>query len=141
MYLSHGKCSTLAKCVFEHFTVRWIWFKEQYMEKTYAWYVLSFSLYQFFFWKLYQNIIDNKHYFEEKTIYTFVVLIQKQLGHSESIIMKHGDGISLTTSPVPDAFPGRGRCGDGVWTFQKRFRKVGTAKFFGDGEFRFWKRF
>lgn len=23
--------------------------------------------------------------------------------------MKHGDGISLTTSPVPDAFPGRGR--------------------------------
>ncbi|KAL0699413.1 hypothetical protein Bca4012_055535 [Brassica carinata] len=54
--------------------------------------------------------------------------------------MKHGDGISLT-SPVPDAFPGRGRCGDGVGTFPKRFREVRTAKVFGDGEVRFWKRF
>ena len=54
--------------------------------------------------------------------------------------MKHGDGISLT-SPVPDAFPGRGQCRDGMGTFPKRFREVGTAKVFGDGEVRFWKRF
>ncbi|KAF2580640.1 hypothetical protein F2Q70_00010990 [Brassica cretica] len=41
----------------------------------------------------------------------------------------HGDGISLT-SRVPAAFQGRGRRGDGVGTFPKRFREAGDGKGF-----------
>lgn len=41
--------------------------------------------------------------------------------------MKHGDGNSLP-SHVPAAFPGRGRGGDGVGTFPKRFRVGGDGK-------------
>ncbi|CAN6837738.1 unnamed protein product, partial [Brassica oleracea] len=40
-----------------------------------------------------------------------------------------GDGISLT-SRVPAAFQGRGRRGDGVGTFPKRFREAGDDKGF-----------
>ncbi|CAN6829729.1 unnamed protein product [Brassica oleracea] len=43
--------------------------------------------------------------------------------------MMHGDGISLT-SRVPAAFQGRGRRGDGVGTFPKRFREAGDDKGF-----------
>ncbi|CAN7124673.1 unnamed protein product [Brassica rapa subsp. narinosa] len=43
--------------------------------------------------------------------------------------MMHGDGI-LLTSRVPAAFQRRGRRGDSVGTFPKRFREAGDGKGF-----------